>query len=81
MLAVGLSGCTGVDPNNSPPSTLPGLATPSVTSRTKPTTSEKAEAADYRPLLLTAADLTDAEDTFNHNLITILDGFTGRPHT
>ena len=65
MLAVGLSGCTGVDPDNPPPSTLPGLATPSATSTTKPTTSEKAEAADYRPLLLTAADLTDAEDTFN----------------
>lgn len=63
-LIVGLSGCSGADLGTPAQSSLPGLAAPTVATSTKPTTSAKAEATDYRALLLVAADLSDAEDTF-----------------
>ena len=61
---MGVSGCSPADTGTPAPTTLPGLtATPSTTT-TEPSSSAKAEAADYLPLLLTAADLSDADDTF-----------------
>ncbi|MGH3643659.1 MAG: hypothetical protein ACRDUX_32085 [Mycobacterium sp.] len=66
VLVVGISGCSGTDPASPAPSALPGLpgavATTS-TQKTTPTTT--ANAADYQRLLVTAADLSDADDTFH----------------
>ena len=65
LLAICISGCSGA--NVGAPSTgpLPGLPTSSTgTSSATPTRSPDAAAADYGRLLLTAAELSDAEDTF-----------------
>ena len=63
LLVVGLAGCaTGANTGTPAPSVLPGLTTSATTTAT---TSAKAEDVDYRRLLLTAGDLSDAEDTFN----------------
>ena len=62
---MGISGCSPTDTGTPPPSTLPGLAATPSTTTTEPSSSAKAEAADYLPLLLTAADLSDADDTFS----------------
>ncbi len=61
LLVIGLSGCTSTDLGSPAPPTLPGLpttATPTTTSTVAPAD------ADYRGLLLTAADLSDTDDTF-----------------
>ncbi|MEU0495022.1 hypothetical protein [Mycobacterium sp. NPDC006124] len=66
VLVVGTSGCTppdgssGTTAQSSSAPTLPTI--PYAPSTTK--TSEAPAAVDYRGLLLSAADLTDAEDTF-----------------
>lgn len=61
LLVVGLSGCTGANVGGPAPTTLPGL--PATTAAT--TTTTKAADVDYQRLLLTAADLSDADDTFS----------------
>jgi hypothetical protein len=63
LLITGLTACSPTDQNGatSAPPALPAFTT---TSPTTSTTSPKAEAADYSDLLLTAGDLTDADDTF-----------------
>lgn len=63
LLVIGVSACAPADPGGatSTPPTLPGFTTSSpTTSAPSPT----AAATDYGRLLLTAADLSDAEDTF-----------------
>jgi hypothetical protein len=62
LLAIGVSGCSQADLGTPAQTTLPGLPTPAATATS---TSADAAAADYRPLLVTAADLSDAEDKFN----------------
>ena len=65
LLVVGGSGCTpaGTDGGSATSSSVPTL--PTVPYAPSTTTTAKAPAAvDYRSLLLVAADLTDAEDTF-----------------
>lgn len=63
LLVLGVSACTPTEPGSatSTPPTLPGFTTSSPTASTP---SPTAAAADYGRLLLTAADLSDAEDTF-----------------
>ncbi len=62
LLVVGVGGCAPAD-DGTAQSTAPTL--PTVPYAPKSTTTAAAPAAtDYRRLLLTAADLTDAEDTF-----------------
>ena len=63
LLVLGISGCSGADLDTPAQSSLPGLATPAVTPKQAP--SADADAADYRQLLPTAAELSDADDTFN----------------
>jgi hypothetical protein len=63
-LAVGLAGCNGATPNAPAPGSLPGVAAPTSTSSTTPSKSPQATAQDYTRLLLTAADLSGADDTF-----------------
>ncbi|MGU3655099.1 hypothetical protein [Mycolicibacterium sp. A43C] len=60
LLVIGLTACAPTEPSapSSAPPTLPAFTTTSAA----PTTS--AAAADYTRLLVTAADLSDAEDTF-----------------
>lgn len=62
LLAVGLSACAPSQPGapSSAAPTLPAFTTTSAT----PTTGAAAQPTDYTRLLLTAADLSDAEDTF-----------------
>ena len=60
VLAVGLGACSSPDGANSAPPTLPALTSAPTTT----TTSKKSEDADYRGLLLTAADLSDDDDAF-----------------
>ena len=64
LLAIGISGCSGANVGTPATSSLPGLPTPAVTSSTTPSKSPEAASKDYGRLLLTAADLSDAEDTF-----------------
>lgn len=65
LVVIGISGCTSGAVSSPAPSTLPGLPTaPATTTIGKPA-APTPEAADYRSLLLWAADLSDAEDTFN----------------
>jgi hypothetical protein len=66
LVVVGIGGCSGTDQGSSPPTALPGLPGTVATSSTPKTstTTKKAADADYRRLLLTAADLSDADDTF-----------------
>ena len=63
LVVVQLSACTPAEQAGTTgvPPTLPAFTT---TSPTTPATSPTAEAADYGGLLLTAVDLSDAEDTF-----------------
>jgi len=68
LLVIGISGCTGTDLGGAAPSTGAGLlpstaSTPSasVGSTATPTV----QAADHRTLLLSASDISDAEDTFH----------------
>jgi len=69
VLVIGISGCTGTDLGGAAQSTAPGLPIPSgALATTKPTTSTTAptaQATDYRGLLLSAGDLSDADDNFN----------------
>ena len=63
LLIVTVSACTPTEPGgatSAPAPTLPAFTTSSTT--TSP--SAAPEPADYRDLLLTAGDLTDADDTF-----------------
>lgn len=60
LLAVGLTACTPAEPG-APSSTAPTLPAFTTTSAAPTTT---AQATDYTKLLLTAADISDAEDTF-----------------
>ncbi|MDO0974661.1 hypothetical protein [Mycolicibacterium frederiksbergense] len=63
LLVVTVSACAPTEPGgatSAPAPTLPAFTT----SSTPTSTSVAAEAADYRDLLLTAGDLTDADDTF-----------------
>ena len=64
LLAIGVSGCSGGDLSTPAQSTLPGSTTTAAAAPTKPAPSAQPQAADYRRLLLTAADLSDADDTF-----------------
>ncbi|MDX1889984.1 hypothetical protein [Mycolicibacterium sp. 050158] len=64
LALVGVAGCTPTNSGGSgsastSPPTLPTIPFTSTT-----TSSAASEPADYRPLLLSAADLTDADDTF-----------------
>lgn len=63
LLVIGVSACSPAEQGGatSSPPTLPAFTT---SSPTKSTASPKAESADYSRLLLTAADLSDGEDTF-----------------
>jgi hypothetical protein len=61
-LVIALAGCTGPDTGTPGQSTPPGLPTSVPISTT--TTSSTAAPVDYLRLLLTAGDLTDADDTF-----------------
>lgn len=64
LLVVGVTACAPTDPGaatSAPAPTLPAFTT---TSPSTSTPSPTPEAADYRDLLLTAGDLTDADDTF-----------------
>ncbi len=63
LLVVTVSACAPTEPGgatSAPAPTLPAFATSSTTS----STTAAPAAADYRDLLLTAGDLTDADDTF-----------------
>jgi hypothetical protein len=65
ILTVGIGGCSGANLGTPAQSSPPGLATPGAAPTTTPTTtSAKAAATDYGRLMITAADLSDAEDTF-----------------
>ncbi|CDQ45126.1 MULTISPECIES: hypothetical protein [Mycolicibacterium] len=66
LLAVGLSACAPSQPG-APSSAAPTL--PAFTTSATPTTSAPAQATDYTRLLVTAADLSDAEDTFTERHI------------
>jgi hypothetical protein len=59
-----LSGCSGAELNTPAQSSLPGLATPTPATSSTTTPSAKADATDYRALLVMAADVSDADDTF-----------------
>lgn len=63
LLAIGVSACTPADQGGAT-STAPALPAFTTTSPTTSTTKPTAEATDYGRLLLTAADLSDDEDTF-----------------
>jgi hypothetical protein len=63
LLVIALGGCSGTNSSSPAPSALPGL--PGTVATTTQTTTAKAAVADYQRLLLTAADLSDADDTFN----------------
>ncbi|MET0474432.1 MAG: hypothetical protein ABW001_07295 [Mycobacterium sp.] len=63
LLVIGLSGCSGTDPSGPAPSALPGL--PGTVATTTKTTTATAAVDDFQRLLLTGADLSDADDTFN----------------
>lgn len=65
LLVIGLSACSGTEPARTPLSALPGLAG-TVATTTTPTPSAKVDATDYQRLLLNGADLSDADDTFQH---------------
>ena len=62
LLVVGLTACAPPQPGapSSAPPTLPAFTTTSAA----PSTTATAQVTDYTRLLLTAADLSDAEDTF-----------------
>lgn len=63
LLVVTVSACAPTEPGgatSAPAPTLPAFATSSTTT----STTAAPAAADYRDLLLTAGDLTDADDTF-----------------
>jgi hypothetical protein len=64
LLAVAVAGCTPADPGSTAQSSALGTATSSSAMPSVPDKSPSAKPADYRRLLLTAADLIDAEDTF-----------------
>jgi hypothetical protein len=64
LLVVGLGGCSGANLAGPSATTLPGLPTTSATTTTT-TTSAAANAADYQRLLLSAGDVSDADDTFD----------------
>jgi hypothetical protein len=63
LLVVGISGCTPSDDGSTAQSSVPTLPTVPFTPTT-PKTSTTPATADYQRLLLSAADLSDAEDTF-----------------
>jgi hypothetical protein len=64
LLVLCLGACASTNLASPPPSSLPGL--PSVTATTSASpTAAKTDDADYQRLLLTAADLSDTDDTFN----------------
>ena len=65
LLVIGISGCTNANPGTPAQTTLPGLPTAAAATTTTSSTKPKAADADYQRLLLTAADLSDADDTFN----------------
>jgi hypothetical protein len=65
LLAIGISGCTGVNTTAPTTGSLPGLPTSVGTSATTTSKSPAAAATDYSRLLLTGPDLSDAEDTFS----------------
>jgi hypothetical protein len=64
LLAVGIAGCTPADRGATPQSPALGAPMPSTPTSSAPVKSPSETSADYRGLLLTAADLSDAEDTF-----------------
>jgi hypothetical protein len=66
FLVIGLGACSSADVASPPPSSLPGLpGVATATSTTTPNKAAKADDVDYQGMLLTAADLSDADDTFN----------------
>jgi hypothetical protein len=64
VVTLAISGCSGSEVGTPASSTAPGLAAPTASSTTSPSAGTDAEPADYRRLLLAAADISDAEDTF-----------------
>ena len=65
LLAIGISSCSGAEVGAPSTGPLPGLPTSAGTTSAAPTKSPQAAATDYGRLLLTAADLSDTEDTFS----------------
>jgi hypothetical protein len=65
LLAIGISGCSGADVGAPSKGPLPGLPTSAGTTSAAPSKSPEVAATDFGRLLLTAADLSDAEDTFS----------------
>ncbi len=64
LLVIGISGCTGTDLGAAPSTgagLLPSTPSPSVGSTGTPAV----QAVDHRALLLSATDISDAEDTFH----------------
>jgi hypothetical protein len=64
VLAIGVSGCSAANLGTPASSSLPGLPASAATTSTTPSKTQAVAAPDYGRLLLTAADLSDAEDTF-----------------
>lgn len=65
ILAIGIGGCSSSGGGSSAQSSAPTLPTVPFAPSTTSTTPASQEPADYQSLLLTAADLSDAEDTFS----------------
>lgn len=63
LLVSGIAGCASTNPSTPAPSALPGLA--GAAGATSQTTTTKPAEVDYQRLLLAAADVSDADDTFN----------------
>jgi hypothetical protein len=64
LLAVAIAGCAPADQASGARGLAQGSAIPSLATSSTPTKTPAASPTDYRRLLLTAADLSDAEDTF-----------------
>ncbi|MCX2712352.1 hypothetical protein [Mycolicibacterium sp. J2] len=64
LLTLLISGCTGTDGSTPAATSLPGLPAQPTSTSTSATSKPKA-APDYEKLLITADDLSDAEDTFH----------------
>lgn len=69
LIAFVVSGCAGTNGGTPAATSLPGFpAQPSSSTTTTPTSPAKA-APDYQRLLITAADLSDDEDTFHQQSV------------
>lgn len=64
LLAVAIAGCSPADQASGTRGLAQGSAIPSLATSSAPTKTPVANPTDYRRLLLSAADLSDADDTF-----------------